>query len=95
MDMNEILNTVVSGLICTAIISSITFIFNFIKDRYNKNKSLFLLKLQFFIGLVGLVCNCFALTTNSFIPKWVLIIFLFGNFFSMFLYFDDAIKYSK
>jgi len=94
LNFNEILNNVIAGIICSASISFFAFTFSFLKKNYNKNKSLFVLRFQFYLGLFGTLCSCYSLFKTNILPKWLLILCLCINIFGMFLYFENAIKYS-
>ena len=94
MDFDTILNNFIAGLACTSVIALVSFIFNFLRTKYKKDKSLFFIKFHFCLGLFGLLSSLYSCIINTCVPRWLMLIVFAINFFGTFMYFNDAIKYN-
>lgn len=95
MDISEILNNTIAGLICTIIVSLFTIFFKLLKKKYNENRELLLLRIHFTIALVGLICSLFSNIDENFFPLWLKTFCIVINFLGLFTSFEDAINYKK
>ena len=73
MDFNEILNSVIAGLICSGTIALLTFSYKTLNSKYKEDSILFLINLNFYLGLVLLVFSCLEFN----------LVILFTDFFSI------------
>lgn len=79
LNFNEIFDSVIAGLICSATIGSISFAYKFVRKKYEEDDFTFFLNLSFYINLFSLILSCLQFDINV----------LFANFFS----FDNVFNF--
>lgn len=102
MDFNEILNSVIAGLIITLITTVSAILFKILKSKYIKSdKFLFLLNSNIYINLLLIIFSGIMIDKNSLFTNLSNIIFLFDILLSVYnVVFShknscDYIKYSS
>jgi hypothetical protein len=93
LNINDIVNNVLAGLICSASISFLAFTFRFLKRKYNKNRFLFMIRFLFYSTLFCMPFSFYLFFCTTIVPKWLLILCFIVNILGMIMYFEDAIKY--
>lgn len=95
MDIPEITNNVIAGLICSAIVSIITLLMKFLKRKYIENKELLFLRIRFITALIGIICIFHTNVESSIFPLWLKSLCFIINICGAFYSFEDAINYKK
>ena len=91
MNFNDIFNNVVATLITSLIIAIFSIVFKFVKNRFNKNRALFIIKFKFYLCLLALISCSYSLFSSS---RNLYIIPFIIDLLAIILTFREAIQYN-
>ena len=81
MDFNEILNSTIAGLICSGTVALLTFTYKILNAKYKEDSTLFLINLNFYLGLVFLVISCLEFNLETIFTNFLSVPNLFNLIF--------------
>ena len=89
MNFNEILNSVIAGLMCSITVAGASFSYKFVRKKYEEDNLLFGLNFSFYLGIFSLIFSCigfdFKVPLNNLhsIDSWLNLSFLVCIFINL------------
>lgn len=82
MNFFEILNNVIAGLICSGTVAVCTFTYKILRNKYEKDSTMFLINLNFYLGLTLLISSCLEFNIKILFTDF----FSTSNIFNLFFF---------
>ena len=96
MNLNDIINETIAGLIVALICTCFGLLCKFIKKKHSENSELFWLYIRFIVNISGILA-AFSLILNQsdLWPLWSYILMFVINCSGLFMLFNEAIHYNN